>query len=388
MESKSSRSLLGVAKEYPTNYPQDAVAILDAMSFTDGRDVKILGSMSLRSQQYAGDYDAFEVVRLPKTSDKAALRKLANKFKVIIKRLQGMKDVYIGDCKAGSIEEWRILPKTAEVIHGKVRGYNAVSCRRKVRELVDQGIISRSEGDDAMELLKSPIKPVDLIVAKSKLKFHLVRWTPPEILRGHKKLRDGRTFTLEEAFSSPTIAKLDVIGLVQRNRYTDFSMIYEFHNGKRVLNPDKIDIATSLRENILYYEHANNPFKVLKRRFALAKYLGDDKTITKLTPILNSDLGRIYHIQGDIGTLLSLLDDHKGLDLEKIRYEVDQFKNRMANIYSLPSFLKAEHGLLGIINSALRAPTKELLHAKLSKIEEALGKQLADNTRKMLTLHR
>ena len=53
---------LGNVKEYPDNYPADAVRILDAMSF--GKGLVLLGSMSLRSQQYAGDYDGFEQVKM------------------------------------------------------------------------------------------------------------------------------------------------------------------------------------------------------------------------------------------------------------------------------------------------------------------------------------
>ena len=54
---------VAVERKYPSTYPSDAVAILDAMSFSEGDDVKVIGSMSLRSQLYAGDYDADEDVK-------------------------------------------------------------------------------------------------------------------------------------------------------------------------------------------------------------------------------------------------------------------------------------------------------------------------------------
>ena len=44
-----------IKKNYPDGYSSDALEILTKMSFTNGRDLKILGSMSLRSQIYAGD---------------------------------------------------------------------------------------------------------------------------------------------------------------------------------------------------------------------------------------------------------------------------------------------------------------------------------------------
>ncbi len=336
--------------------------------------------MSLRSQQYAGDYDGFEVVKMDESTDEEALNKLAAKFKVIIKRLRGMKDVYIGDCKAGAIEEWRVLPRSARVVNGKVEGYNAVASRKKVDELSQAGIITREEAKSAMELLKSPIRPTDLILAKGKLKFHLVRWTVQQILDGKQMLRDKRVYTLQEAFSSPTISKLDVIGLVQRNRFTDFSVIYEFQNKGRVLNPDEIDIENSLEENILFYKAENNPFKVLKRRFALAKFKGDDAAVKKLSDVLNSDLGRVYHVLGDIGTLKSLLEDHTNQPMEKIRYEIDQFKNRLANVYTLDDYLKREPTILGQLNAALKAPRKDMMLARLEEVERGLEGVLNKHT--------
>ena len=82
-------------KSYPENYPSDALDILDAMSFSGGKDVKILGSMSIRSQQYAGDYDAYELVK--KSGDKSTiLKQLAHQFQEIIKGLGRMQNVAIG----------------------------------------------------------------------------------------------------------------------------------------------------------------------------------------------------------------------------------------------------------------------------------------------------
>lgn len=369
------------SKSYPENYPSDAIAILDAMSFSEGDQVKILGSMSLRSQQYAGDYDAFEIVR-NKGSPSAVLKKLAGEFQDIIKRLRGMKNVFIGDIKAGSVEEWRVIPKTAGLTDGKITGFNATSCRRKVDELYKAKVISEGEKKSANEMLKDGITPEQFLLARKKLKFHIVRWSVPEVLGGVKVLRDKRRFTLEDAFSSPTIAKLDTIGLVQNNKYTDFSIIYEFYADGKILNPDFEEIEKSLSEDIIFYRSENNPFKVLKRQFALAKFQNHEEVIKKLTPILNSDLGRLYSLLSDIGTLIQLLEDKQNVPLDRVRYELDQFKSRMANVYSLPDFLKEEHDLLGRINSAMKTPNRDQLLTHLREIEKTIQASLTRNTPK------
>jgi hypothetical protein len=193
----------------------------------------------------------------------------------------------------------------------------------------------------------------------------------------------GRRFTLQEAFSSPVISKLDTIGLVQNNKYTDFSIIYEFHCDGKTLNPSFEDIGRSLSEDIVFYKAENNPFKVLKREFALAKFRGDDKTIKGLTPVLNSDLGRLYALLSDVGTLIQLLEDKQKVPLDKVRYEIDQFKARMANVYSLPDFLKTEHTLLGHIASALKTTSREQLLTHLQAIEKLIQTSLTHNTKKL-----
>ena len=371
------------SKEFPTNYSSDAVRVLDTMSFTKGRSVGLLGSMSLRSQQYAGDYDAFEIVNMKETSEDVALHMLAVRFKEIVKDVKALSKTFIGDIKAGSIEDWRVLPRDAKVKDGKLIGMDVVASRKKLDELEKAKVISPNEKKYGESLLTGKMTPIRFLEAKQKLKFHIVRWTTEEVIRGSKRLRDGRTFTLEEAFSSPSITKMDVISYVQNNRYTDFSMIYYFRNNGKVLNPDPYDFVDSIKENILYYSKKGNLFKVLKRKFALAKFERDASTIERLTPILNSDLGRVYHVLGDIGTLIHLLEDERP-DPKSVKFEIDQFINRLANVYTLSDYLKEEHTILGEIQSALKDPKQETLLAKLRGLEDRLERILNENTKKVM----
>ena len=370
------------AKNLPADYGSDAIRVLNTMSFTKGKGVGLLGSMSLRSQQYAGDYDAFEIVNMKERTDEVALHMLATRFKQIMKEVRAIPNTYIGDIKAGSIEEWRVLPKSAMLENGKVVGMDVEKSKAVLDRLRKDNIISEKEYKESLSLLEGTMTPMRLLEAKKELKFHIVRWTPPEVERGFKVLQDKRRFTLEEAFSTPTITKMDVISLVQNNRYTDFSMIYYFRNKGTLLNPDVVDIAKSIKENIYYYTQVGNPFKALKRKFALAKMEKDAGTITKLTPILNSDLGRIYHVLGDIGTLIHLLEDFKP-DQTIVRFEIDQFRNRLANVYQLKDYLKEEHTIIGEIESLLKAPLKSML-PKLEAMEERLDRILKDGTNKVM----
>jgi hypothetical protein len=370
-------------KSYPDNFASDAVKVLDTMSFTRGKGVGLHGSMNIRSQQYAGDYDAFEVVNMKEDSNKVALHMLVVRFQDILKELKALPNTYIGDIKSGAIEEWRVLPKDARVQDGKLVGMDVTKARRKLDELERAKIITPNEARYGHTLLKGKMTPIKFLKAKDDLKFHIVRWSPPEIERGSKVLRGGRHYTLEEAFSSPSTTKMDAISLVQKSRYTDFSMIYYFQNNGKLLNPDLTDVLTALKENEMFYTAEGKLFKALKRRFAIAKYERDAKTITELTPIFNSDLGRLYHVVSDVGTLIALLEDERPKP-DIVKFEIDQFKSRLANVYKLKDYLREEQTILGEIRSALRLTKRELLLAKLRTIEDRLQRILNNGTARVL----
>jgi hypothetical protein len=367
-------------KSYPANYPADALAIIDAMSFSGGRNVKILGSMAMRSQQYAGDYDLFEEVKT-KGSEEEALRSLASKFKDIVKTLLRTKNIYVGDIKAGAIPEWEILNTNAGIVNGKIENYNAVESKHRIDELEKAKIISGGEAKFAHSLIKESMTPEDLIEAKKELKFHIVRWSPNEVLHGSKILRDKKRYTLEEAFSSSSLSKLDVIGFIQNNRFTDFSIIYEFYNNGKVLNEFPLNVSQSLKEDIIYYKAHGNHFKVLKRMLALAKLNKDSATVNKLIPVLNSDLGRLYLITSDVGTLIELLENERKVPMPLVRFELDQMKARMGNIYNLPDFLSEEHDLIGDINAILKMTNKSQLLSRLHQIKTKMEGILNTNAK-------
>jgi hypothetical protein len=169
----------------------------------------------------------------------------------------------------------------------------------------------------------------------------------------------------------PGITKLDVIGLVQKTRFTDFSVIYEFKWKSEVLNPEPIEVESSLEESVAEFLAEGNYFKVLKRLFAIAKYKDDTKAADLLTNVLNSDLGRLYHIVSDIGTLRTLIEEHSKVPDSIVRYEISELKARLGNIYTLTGFLKRENGVLRRIQLLLKKPLREM-GSGLERLQDVL----------------
>ena len=360
-------------KQYPLNYPSDAIKIISTLSFTGTKDISIVGSQSLRSQQYTGDYDCYNTVRLS-GSKEAAVAKIVRKFKSVVAGLKALPNVFVGDIKAGLVPEWEVLPGDK---------YKASEAKALLKKLLADKIITQYEYDDTVPYLKPRLSHAELLVAKNNIKFHIVRWTPALIKAGKQRLRDGRTLTLADAVQDPSIVKIDAIGLVSNNRFAEFSCIYSFMLGSKPINDTKIDIKTSLKDAIESYTLEGKLFKVLKRKFSLAKLSNDKASLERLNKILTSDLGRLYTIQTDMATLLSLLE-YADAPIKMIKQEMDEFVNRFANIYTIPAFLKIEPRLIEDIRTALKIKSKARLVARLKVINDEIERVLNNSTKAVI----
>ena len=354
-------------KKYPENYSDDIVSLLNAMSFTDGKGVKVAGSASLRSMMYSADIDGYEIVSLRREKP---LDYLAKKFQAIVKSLHRRKNLIITGIKSGEIPEWRVIPAEAEVSEGgKVVGYDHSECITKLEGLLEAGVINRDAYRAATKLLKKKPTAEEFLLARAEIKFHIVRWTVGEVLRGKQILADGREYTLQEGFGSPSRSKLDVIAFAA-GTFTEFSLIYEFRNGGRVLNPFPEDPKKSISEDIITAMAMGNEVKALKRVFSLARLEDDVPLMEAVLPVLNGDKGRIYALKADIQTLIDVI--RKNVSLGLVKQEIDDFKNRMANVWATDSFIKKEPRLLAQITAILGQSNRSKMARQLETLLKSI----------------
>ena len=354
------------SKDYPLNYSSDATDIINAMSYKAG-NAKIVGSSATRSQQYAGDFDMFEDVKV------SSVGLFTKRFKSIVKTLMNTDGVYVGDIKCGDVPDWRVVPDKAE-------GYSVATAKKKLNTLLQTGIITRAEDNDARGVVGN------YATAKKEIKFDVIRWKPSEVEAGFVILRNGKSMTLEEAVMSGGLVKLDVVAWLG-TRYVEFAIIYDIYvKGKRVSNTP-LNTEKALEEDIQYFKESN-PFKYLKRLFSYAKLKGDTALGDKLTPILNSDLGRLYLISSDISVLLYLIENYSALDANHIHRELSGFRMRMGNVYDIPDFLKAEPTFLKTLWKLEHLPVdksgRKTLEESLTKMKEKVEAILASATKPLL----
>ena len=355
-------------KGYPDNYSVDVLKVINALSI--GKELTIVGSSAIRSQLYAGDYDIME---------KVEAKGFEEKLKGVIKALRAIPECYLGDIKIGEVPEWNVFLPSARYEDGKVLDFNVTQSKAKVAELLKQNVISGKEAKEAGMLLDDVSDPISFLTARKEIRFHILRWRPIDVLNGFLDFRHHK-FTLEQAVHSGGLIKIDAICNI-KDRFTEFSVIYNVYDGKKLITKRPTNIVSSLREDVIFYSETD-PFKSLKRFFALAKYERAEKAAEILVPILNSDLGRLYQIINDMKVLDSVLLSKPSAHAENsVRSQIDEVKARMGNIYKLKDFLSNEHAIIGEIEALLKSP-KSVIERKLVHIIDKLQVILDRDTRK------
>jgi hypothetical protein len=253
---------------------------------------------------------------------------------------------------------------------GKVVGYVVADAHKRIAQLKKDKIINTREAETAYRLTPSDMTLEGIVKATNELKHHILRWTPAEIL-ANKLVKHGKTFTLEYAFSSPNISKLDVIAFLQGTRFVEISAIYQFYNGKTLLNKGDTDVEKSLMESVIAYTAQGKYFKVLKRLASLARLHKEWKAVEKFIPIFNSDLGRMNLVVNDINTLLYMFENYANLPETAIRFEIDQFINRLSNVYETPEFKYEAPKVFDDLRRAMKLPI-----SKMPKVLDKIARDL------------
>jgi hypothetical protein len=151
------------------------------------------------------------------------------------------------------------------------------------------------------------------------------------------------------------------------------SIIYKFKYNNKSLGVTTIDILNDIYEDIMINYLQDKFFKVLKRLFTISKLNHDKKELILLTNILNSDLGRLYSVISDINTILFILENYKNIPKVRLRDEIQEFRTRLSNIYTLNQWMKIENYVLKHIANLQFIKSKTELYDKLKEIQEILN---------------
>jgi len=205
-----------------------------------------------------------------------------------------------------------------------------------------------------------------------------LRWSYQDMMRGTKRMADGRIVTFQECLLMKSTLKLDMIAFIE-GRFLDFSDNYFLKIGNDS-NFFPHDIETGHLLNSIKHDYsflmfsARNYFKALKRAFSYYKLEGEGKNETKIDRLLaffNSETGMLYKITSEIKTIQLILEqDFRKPVLDQVRQ----------NIQLIIEQLTGRANVRSILDHAIKQRTPKSISQYLEKANEILNKDINDST--------
>ena len=353
--------------------------IIKIMSFND-KNVLINGSFAYRNNIFATDIDLDEMV------NEKNIKTLAKKFKTIVKNITTTNNIFITDIKLGYIPNWDIIPETDDY-----DDYNKAKYIRRANKLLDEKIITNDEHKQCEELLTDSVTPLEFEKIKKEFRFGLIRWKPKNVLDGEITLRDNTKYTLEDGLKSDSVFKLDTIALLNNNRYTEVTIIYELRINNKRLNNFKIDFIKNITDEIYLLIDDAKYFKAMKRLYALCLYSSqhfkqysaeNEEMMQYFNKLFNSNLGELYSIITQIGVIIEILEEKR--DNKHIHEVLDDEINRLAHLNNIKTFVKNEKS---IINKYKQIINKKKINVEsLTEMKDILTDILNYETLKIIQI--
>lgn len=331
-----------MSRQFPEQYSARLRTILKAISIDKPN---VVGSAVDPRLMYSADVDCIQ--ELPVTASNV------RKFQRMVQRAD--KVGTITDLKIGEFPEWNLLTKVRVGKRG-LRNYKQGQELAHLKQLYDSSVVTHDEFMLGVKLLKPKLSLGEFFLAQKQLRFGVFRWSKSEVVQGEKVMRDGNRLSLQEAFKTKGITKIDCVawdGL----KYIEVSNILLWQKRKgsfyAVMGP-------SIQDNILQFEKEGNYMKIAKRMFALAKGNGRSKVVESLLSILNSQLGKLYIVLSD----LKLLEEFpEATTTLRRRKQLDLMRNAVAKLY-YPEFDGATPSLnlIPLLEEVLQREVKTALH--------------------------
>jgi len=355
------------------------------------------GSWTYKSQLYPGDIDLIEIENECCTKSEA-LDKFVKMTQSIVRKIINTRGYYLADIKGGIIHKYIIKLGYYDLKTKKIFNYDPKDIRNNINKLFKEGEFTKEETDYFLSLVKNKptIEEFELLHKELRDK-RLVRWTGQEILKGYKKI-GNIVYTLKEAISEPILFKIDMITNIN-GRYTELSnvLVYylKYKNGRRVIlnfEGDKVNLPDVLGDEVETYLYSPlyfKPFKALKRMWSIGRLTNNILLLDIITPILQSDLGRLSQIISDIETILTLFEHVKNPPLASILKEIDNMKYRLANVYNVKINEEEINNIIDKItkNKTNNKANKDKIIKGLKEIRDIFKPILNDETIRIMKLN-
>lgn len=328
--------LINTEKKDITSYTQEQLNAISNVAI-DPAEAYPFGSASYKIQRYPGDLDVRETIVYD-----GDINSISNDFAVklqnMVKEIKKQKMVYFSEIKAGF--DKRFMIDIGHIENKRIIGYDPKMIRKELRKIGDY-----PEINDLISLVENNPSLNDWdILGKELREFYIIRWSENDIMNGYTELIGGKRIYLADALRQKTMVKIDTWQYINGRfvEVTNFFIIVNDKNGEiQLVNlPDDFynrvdgalkDETDKLMCSGVYFK----PLKAIKRMWTIAMMRNDQNMLEKLTPIINSGVGILNQVNGDIESLIGILEKSKSIPIASIRKEINNFKGRIAGIYDL-----------------------------------------------------
>jgi hypothetical protein len=360
-------------KEYFDNDIEDFFNIISY----NRNNLNIIGSYDNRAFFYPADIDLIEVVNI------SNINNFVKWLKNMIRIVSSNNNMFIMDIKMGSVKKWEIVDESAYIEGKNIYGYDATKSKEKLKELLNNNIITKDEYNKWNKLLINKPNEEQLALIKKEIRPNLLRWTIKDILKGFLKYR-GFKITIKDAIKTGGLFKMDFILITDDKKIMDINNVWDFRiKGLKNENGVNINPERELMNEAKTLKTKGQYFKALKRLFSYYKLKNNKKLIEKLYKILNSDIGLINQISSNIELLILLLTEKKP-KIEDVNIFIDGFIDRLNHIFTLKDYFKNEKLIINSINKIIETKSIKLKVKKLEILKNKIDSIKNTNSKKYL----
>ncbi len=376
-----------IATKSPDSVPFEIAKGINIITKQNADKIIPVGSWIYKSQLYPGDVDLIEI-ETDSGSRKKVVDNAVKTIQNIVKHILDTRRYYLTDVKSGIDEAFQIF--IGKEIFDNDGNWSVIHYSRKrisidLYRLYKNGIIP----EDEYRSLRRLVVPNNEVTRESYEKLSealrerwVLRWSWKEIKKGYKTFYNNRKIKLSDTVQQKGImTKIDIVTLVN-GVFVEFSNVMSFRrklpdgrieNLNYYLDPNELD--RDLRYEVQKYAFKTpKPFKLAKRMWNLARVRKDFKVLEALTPLLQSELGRLNQINSEVDTVMLLIEKIENPPMTSIIKEINRWAYRLQNI----SDFDTKH-IVKMINEATYL-TKSRIHNELDKIHSKLNKIMYDNT--------
>lgn len=353
------------------------------------------GSWTYKSQLYPGDIDLIELEQHC-CDIKEATKKFVKDTKKIVKKIKKSRGYYLGDIKAGI--DISYLIDIGEIGYDRegratIKNYNPEYIKHQIeKKLVLTKIIPEKTLIELLRLIKNEVNQEEYEKLYTYLRDKwLLRWSEQEILKGNKQLDGKRKITLGQAINMPTMTKIDMWTNIN-GTFIEFSNVLTYflvdkQGNKRLLNfqNDIRNLVNDLKYEVQKYAFSEKdfrPYKMLKRMWSIARMTKDEKMLSIITPLMQTDLGRLSQMSSEMETLINILEKVKTPPIPTIMKQLDNYKWKLGNVFEVDINTKK---MIDEIKEMMkhnknRKADKEYLKENLTNIRKYINGVVADVT--------